>query len=151
MGQSLVHIPVHIVFSTRYRLPSLSDRQKRSEIHRYLFGICRNIGSPALRINGPADHVHILCSLGKQQCICDLVREIKSCSSKSFRAKSDDTKDFQWQKGYGAFAVSPTSVTKVMRYIENQEIHHRRISFKDEFRNICNEAGQSIDERYVWD
>ena len=105
----------------------------------------------AIRINGPADHVHVLCKLGKQSCVSDLVRELKSCSSKWFNCRFSDVFDFHWQKGYGAFAVSPSAVPEVIRYIENQEAHHRIFSFKDEFLKMCEEEGLVIDERYIWE
>ncbi|MGC9450211.1 MAG: transposase [Oceanipulchritudo sp.] len=151
MPQSLVHIPIQIVFSTRHRQPWLADREQRVELYRYMHGICRNLGCPAIKINGPSDHVHVLCSLRRQTAIADLVRDLKSCSSKWSHERFDDLRDFHWQKGYGAFASSPSAVPEVIRYIENQEAHHRKISFKEEFRSMCNEAGLVIDERYVWE
>jgi REP element-mobilizing transposase RayT len=151
MAQSLVQIPVHLVFSTRNRAELLLEVAKRVHMHRYLHGICKNMGSPALRINGPSDHVHLLCFLGKQQCPCDLVRDLKSCSSKWFRETYPDVGDFHWQKGYGAFGIGMSAVPDVVRYIENQEAHHRSFSFQDEFRKLCADAGVVIDERYVWE
>ena len=151
MGQSLVHLPIHIVFSTRGRTPFLVESTERVEMHRYLCGIGRKVGSPVLRINGTSDHVHILCSLGKQKAVCDLLRELKSSSSKWARMHLNAMKDFHWQKGYGAFAVNPEGVPDVIRYIDNQESHHKKTSFKDEFRKLCKSAGLAIDERFVWE
>ncbi|HSH10020.1 MAG TPA: transposase [Oceanipulchritudo sp.] len=151
MSQSLVQIPIQLVFSTHHRLPLLADVSQRNELHRYMHGICRSLGSPATRINGPADHVHVLCALGKQRCVSDLVRDLKSCSSRWFSDRFPQAADFHWQKGYGAFAVSPSAVSEVVRYIEKQEEHHRVFSYKDEFRKLCVDAGVVIDERYVWE
>lgn len=151
MGQSLVQIPVHIVFSTQGRRPFLGNPEERIEMHRYLCGIDRTIGSPVLRINGTADHIHILCSLGKQREVADLLRIFKSDSSKWVRGRFPGMQAFHWQKGYGAFGVSPTAIPDVMRYIDNQERHHQKFSFKEEFRKMCEVAGVVIDERYVWE
>jgi putative transposase len=82
MGQSLVQLYLHVIFSTKTRQPFLSDAELREKLHAYLAGICRNHASPALIVGGVEDHVHILCRLGKQTTVSELVREIKRDSSK---------------------------------------------------------------------
>ena len=151
MGQSLVQIPVHLVFSTSDRIPYLQDPDIRMEMHRYLCGTARHLGSPVLRINGTGDHVHILCSLGKQEAVADLLRKMKSNSTKWAHERFSGLEEFHWQKGYGAFGVSPSGIPGVIRYIDNQENHHQHFSFEDEFRKLCEAAGLVIDERYVWE
>jgi REP element-mobilizing transposase RayT len=151
MPQSLVQIPIQLVFSTHHRQPLLTDLDQRHELHRYMSGICRNLGSPAICINGPDDHVHVLCYLGKEQRICDLVRDLKSNSCKWYHRRFPHPPDFHWQKGYGAFGANPNDLTTLVKYILNQEEHHRQISFKEEIRRLCREADVVIDERYVWE
>lgn len=151
MPQSLIKVPVHIVFSTRNRFPYLGIVDQRMEVHRYLAGICRNLGCPPIKINGTADHVHILCLLSRLISVADLVRDLKSCSSKWIRSTFPEQSQFHWQNGYGAFATSPSAITMVVRYIENQEEHHRSLSFKDEYRNLCSKAALELDERFVWE
>ena len=151
MPQSLVRIYVHIVYSTKRRQPFLRDSGLREKTHRYLAGICRNLGSPALIIGGVEDHVHILCRLGKTIATADLIRDLKRDSSKWIKIEQPRLAEFHWQHGYGAFSISPAHVDAVSEYIVDQKAHHRRESFQDEFRRLCRKYGLEIDERYVWD
>ena len=151
MGQSLVQIYVHIVFSTKRRKPFLDDRKFRDQAHGYLAGICKNLRSSALIVGGAEDHVHLLCRLSKTIDIADLIRDLKRDSSKWVKAEQPRLAEFHWQQGYGAFSVSPSHVDALKKYIANQEEHHRTESFQDEFRRLCKKYGLEIDERYVWD
>ncbi len=151
MPQSLAQIYVHLVFSTKERQPLLLDGAFRKQTHAYLAGICQRQDSPALIIGGVADHVHILNRLGRTIDLAALVREIKRESSKWIKENDPRLRGFQWQAGYGAFSISPSHVDALVRYIEDQEEHHRVVSFQDEFRRICKKYGVEIDERYVWD
>jgi REP element-mobilizing transposase RayT len=151
MPQSLVQIYVHLVFSTKDRRPFLRDKAFRERVHAYLAGICNNQDSPSIRVGGVEDHVHILCRLSKTLDVAALVREIKRDSSKWIKDQNPRLGDFHWQNGYGAFSISPSHVETLEEYIRNQEEHHRRESFQDEFRRLCAKYGLQIDERYVWD
>jgi putative transposase len=151
MPQSLAQIYLHIVFSTKERRPCLHDALVRDEVHNYLGGTCNNLDCPVLRVGGVADHVHILCRLGRSISVADLVRELKRESSKWLKTKGPDLADFHWQNGYGAFSISPGHVEAVRRYIETQEEHHRAVTFQDEFRRLLTKYGLEWDERYVWD
>jgi REP element-mobilizing transposase RayT len=150
MSQSLVQIYVHIVFSTKNRRPFLQDRELRDRTHRYLAGIFKNLNSPALLVGGVEDHVHSLCRLGKTIDIAALVRDVKRDSSTWIKQEAPHLADFYWQEGYGAFSISPSHVDALKEYIAGQEEHHRRESFQDEFRRLCEKYGLQIDERYVW-
>src|SRR5687768_14345343 len=123
MPQSLAQVYLHIVFSTKERRPFLRDASVRDEVHNYLGGTCNNLDCPVLRVGGVADHVHILCRLGRSISIADLVRELKRESSKWLKTRAPELADFHWQNGYGAFSVSPSHVEAVRRYIETQEDH----------------------------
>ncbi|MEX2317984.1 MAG: transposase [Pirellulales bacterium] len=151
MGQSLAPVYVHIIFSTKHRQPFLADIAFRAKSHAYLAGICRNLDSPALIVGGVEDHVHVLCRLGKRTAISDLVREMKRDSSKWIKTNEPTLDKFHWQDGYGAFSVSPSHIADLIKYIEDQEAHHRKEDFQDEFRRVCAKYGIEIDERYVWD
>lgn len=149
MGQSLVQIYIHIVYSTKNRQPLLKDPTHRERLHAYLAGVCKNQSSPAIIVGGAEDHVHLLCRLGKTVDIAKLIRELKKESSEW--AKSElSIPNFYWQTGYGAFSISPSHVEALKEYIANQEEHHRKESFQDEFRRLCKKYGVEIDERYVW-
>lgn len=151
MPQSLAKLNVHIVFSTKHRHPFFTDLSLRNHVHAYLSGICRNMSCCPTEINGMNDHVHILCNLGRQVCIADLIRNLKSNSSKWIHGEYDSLHDFKWQKGYGAFAVSESIIPRVRIYIQNQEIHHQNQSFQEEFRKLCKAYNLVIDDRYVWE
>jgi REP element-mobilizing transposase RayT len=149
MPQSLVQIYVHIVFSTKDRVPFLLDATFRERVHAYLKGMCENQGCPSLQIGGVEDHVHVLCRLSKTLDVATLIRELKRDSSKWVKQENPACPDFYWQNGYGAFSISPSHVRPVIAYIENQIEHHRQESYQDEFRRLCKKYGVEIDERYV--
>ena len=152
MPQSLSNVLVHIVYSTKNRQPFLADSKIRSELHAYQATVLKNdVDSPALLINGTEDHVHILCQLSRKFAIMDVVKASKTETSKWIKKKGDGYKKFQWQAGYGIFSVSESNVAEVERYIANQEKHHKKMTFQDEFREICRRHGVELDERYVWD
>ncbi len=151
MPQSLAQIYVHIVFSTKERRLFLQNQSIRAEAHKYLGGACNNLGCPVLCVGGVADHVHILCRLGRTTSVADLVKELKRDSSQWLKTKAPDLASFYWQNGYGAFSVSPGHVEALRAYIANQEEHHRTVSFQDEFRRLLTKYGLEWDERYVWD
>lgn len=150
MGQSLVQIYVHLVFSTKSREPFLHNSEQRDRLHAYLAGVCKNQRSPALIIGGVEDHVHLLCRLGKTIDVAKLIRELKKDSSEWMKAELS-MPNFYWQTGYGAFSISPNHVEALKHYIANQEEHHRKETFQEELRRLCKKYGLEIDERYVWD
>jgi REP element-mobilizing transposase RayT len=151
MPQSLAQIYLHIVFSTKNRAPLMQNLALRDEMHKYLGGTCNNLDCPVLRVGGVADHIHILCRLGKTIAISDLVKELKRESSKWIKTKAPMLEDFYWQKGYGAFSVSPGHVEVLREHIANQEEHHRTETFQDELRRLLTKYGVQWDERYLWD
>ena len=113
--------------------------------------LSENVDSPAILINGIEDHVHILCCLSRKFAIKNVVEKAKTETTKWIKRKSPMRRDFHWQNGYGVLSVSESKVAEVKRYIERQEMHHRRMTFQDEFREICRRHGLEPDERYVWD
>jgi REP element-mobilizing transposase RayT len=151
MAQSLSRVYLHIVFSTKNRLPFLADPDLRNEMHAYMGGTCNQLGCPVIRIGGTADHVHILCMVSRVETIAKLVEEVKKSSSKWVKTKGQELQKFAWQNGYGVFSISQSHVDVVKRYIETQEEHHRKRTFQDEYRTVLKEYEVSYDERYVWD
>lgn len=151
MGQSLAQIYLHIVFSTKDRRPFLQATNIREGMHNYLKGICKKQDCPWLGVGGSEDHVHIACRLSKTLGVATLVKELKQGSSVWVKTKYPTMSAFHWQNGYGAFSVSPSHLAALKRYIENQEAHHRRESFQDEFRRLLKKYDIAFDERYVWD
>jgi putative transposase len=151
MPQSLVQVYLHIVFSTKYRRPYLTEKALQEKLFGYMSGICKNLGCSALKIGGVENHVHLLTRHSKTTAISDFMRELKRSSSTWLKTQSQALASFHWQDGYGAFSISPSHVDDVLAYIANQEAHHKKESFKDEFRRFCKKYGVDVDERYVWD
>jgi REP element-mobilizing transposase RayT len=141
---------VHVVVSTKNREPFI-DADLAPRLYGYIGGIIRNTGSVLLAIGGIADHVYLLVSLGRQACIADLVRDAKSNSSSWVHETFADRAQFAWQSGYGAFGVSANVLDRVKGYIANQEEHHKREPFQEEYRRFLREHNLEFDERYVWD
>jgi putative transposase len=150
MPQSLSRVLVHLVFSTKDRLPLLTDEVQR-ELHPYLVGVLSAIECPSIQVGGVADHVHVLCGLSRTRSIAELVEEVKTESSKWIKKFGRSRAKFHWQAGYGAFSVSQSEADRVVRYIQNQAKHHRQRSFQDEFRTLLDRHRIPFDERYVWD
>ena len=151
MAQSLSRLWTHLIFSTKNRFPFLSDKAIRTDMHEYLATMLRAQDCETLIVNGVEDHVHALFALSRTHAIASVVKEIKRTSSGWIKEVSPKLAKFHWQGGYGAFSVSPSNLKEVIRYIENQEEHHKRVTFQDEYRAFLKAYGVSYDERYVWD
>ena len=150
MSQSLNRIYVHLIFSTKNRVPLITDDIK-DELFNYLGGVCKNLECNPLQIVGYRDHVHILCLLSKKMTLVKLLEEVKSSSSKWIKTKDEKFSNFYWQSGYGAFSVNPTKIDVVKKYIQNQEEHHKVKNFQDEYRAFLKKYKVEYDEKYVWD
>jgi len=150
MPQSLAMLLVHVIFSTKERVPCIA-RAIRPDLNAYLAGILRNLECIPVEVNSLADHVRIACNLARTVSVAALVEEVKKGSSKWIKPKGARLRNFHWQSGYGAFSVSPSMAERVRRYILNQEEHHRKVTFQDEFRAFLKRHGIQYDERYVWD
>ena len=147
MAQSLVNNYLHLIFSTKNR-HSLILPPYDNDLYYYIGGICRDMESNPIRVGGHLDHVHILCMLSKKVALVDLIKGIKTRSSKWAKAHHDQ---FYWQEGYGAFSVNPTQTDKVVEYINGQAEHHSKKSFQEEYRGFLKKYNVEYDERYVWD
>ncbi len=151
MSQSLVKNLIHLVYSTKHRKPWISE-DVREHLWAYQMGIFKQWESPALLIGGVEDHVHALFSLSKNHALKKIVEEVKKGSSKWMKTEEGThNQRFSWQAGYAGFSVSPSIVPEVIKYIENQADHHRRMTFQDELRVLFKRHGIEFDERYVWD
>ena len=150
MPQSLANVLAHIIFSTKGRQPVLANTL-RPELEAYLAGILGNLDCPAVRVGAMPDHVHFLCRLSRNLAIAKVVEEVKKGSSKRMKTKAAALRNFHWQNGYGAFSVSPSRAAAVTQYIANQEDHHRRVTFEEEYLALLKKHGLEFDERYVWD
>jgi REP element-mobilizing transposase RayT len=149
MSHRFTALFTHVIFSTKERIAFL-DAELAPECLAYIGGIVENIGGRRIAIGGVADHVHLLVDLPATVAVSDLVRTIKSNSSKWIHESRGRSK-FAWQNGYSAFSVSRSGVDSVIRYIRNQEKHHRRVSYQDEIRAFLKKHAIECDERYMWE
>jgi REP element-mobilizing transposase RayT len=149
--QSLSNVLIHVVFSTKHRRPFLRMPELRGTMTGYVIGTLHNIKCPSLIVGVTEDHVHILCNLHRTATIARLVVDVKTSSSKRIKQEGPALADFQWQNGYGAFSVSKSNIEQVEAYIADQEEHHRKRTFQEEFRLMLERHGLQYDERYVWD
>ena len=104
-----------------------------------------------MHVGGSADHIHVLVDIGKQVAPIELIGKLKESSSRFIKSLDTQYEHFYWQGGYGAFSVGPTRVSDLEAYIDNQVEHHKRLSFKDEFKAFLDKYEIDYDERYVWE
>ena len=149
MSRTFTNLMTHLVFSTKDREPLIVPELKR-ELYAYLGGLTRELKGKSYGINGTSDHVHILISLPPVVSISEALRFIKSNSSGWVHDKWPRRRSFSWQLGYGAFSVSKSNVPGVLKYIRNQETHHRKVTFKEEFIDFLVKHEVLYDERYIW-
>jgi putative transposase len=133
---------VHCVFSTKGR-NDLVTPDFQPKLSAYLFGIAKNLGIELLAAGGTANHIHLLIGLPPTLALAEALQKLKANSS---RWMGEQGFSFEWQKGYGAFSVSPSLLETVRAYIRNQEKHHRRRSFDEEFRALLEKSGIAYDE-----
>jgi len=146
MAHSFSRNHLHVIFSTRQRRKTI-PREWQPRLWAYLAGICKNHGMIALAVGGTQDHVHLLFHLPPSLALAKAVLLLKSNSSKWM---GELGREFSWQEGYGAFSVSSSNLNAVMRYIQNQEAHHRKISFEEEFRAILKRHGVEYEPKYMF-
>jgi REP element-mobilizing transposase RayT len=148
MSQSLSLLLVHLVFSTKDRANALTPE---IGIHAYLATVARGTGCECFRVGGVADHVHLAIGLSRTVAVANLVEELKTSSSKWLKVQSPALAKFAWQRGYASFSVGPSDLQALLKYIDGQEQHHRKVSFEDEYRAFLKKYGVAFDERYMWD
>jgi len=151
MSQSLAKVLVHTVFSTKDRRPLLRDASLREELHHYLGGILNHLQCQAIIVGGVEDHVHLLSSISRTCALAEVVKELKRGSSLWIKERAPAMADFCWQNGYGIFSIGFSQIEEVRSYIAQQEEHHRKYSFQEEFRRLLTRYEIAFDERYVWD
>jgi REP element-mobilizing transposase RayT len=149
MSHTYSQVLLHIVFGTWDRAPMISP-QIRDDLYQYMGGIVREARGTLIAVNGMPDHVHLLVAMPLTVSIAVLVREVKAKSSRFVHEKWPDRDRFTWQGGYGVFSVSHSAVEQVEKYIREQEEHHRKYSFEQEFRILLKRHNVAFDERYLW-
>ena len=150
MANTYSQIYVHVIFSVQGRI-NLIKKEIKEELHKFITGIVTNKNQKLIKINCMPDHVHILIGLKPNFSISEIVRDIKSNSSRFINEKKWVKGKFTWQEGFGAFSYSHSQLENVIGYIQNQEIHHKKKSFREEYTEFLKKFKIEYDEKYLFE
>ncbi len=150
MANTYTQIYIHVVFSPRHR-EALIKYEWSGKLERYITGIVQNNGHKMLAIKAMPDHIHIFIGYNPTQTIPKLVEEIKTSSNSMININNLSKFKFDWQRGYGAFSHSRSKIDTVVKYVLNQEKHHKKLSFKDEYLEILKKNDIKYNDKYLFD
>ncbi len=150
MHNTYSQVYIQIVFAVSGR-QNLIPKAHREEIHKYMTGIVQKRENKMLSVFCMPDHVHLLTGFNPSISISNLVRDIKAGSSKFINEKEWIKGKFSWQEGFGAFSYSRSQIDTVIKYILNQEEHHRKKAFRDEYLELLNDFGIKFNEKYLFE
>ncbi|MCY7358140.1 MAG: IS200/IS605 family transposase [Rudanella sp.] len=149
MANTYTQLYIQTVFAVKHR-HGLIQSAWRNDLYRYMTGIVQNQGHKLIAINGMPDHVHVFIGLNPNQSLSDLMKNLKGDSSKWVNENRLTPGQFAWQTGYGAFSYSRSQLDDVVQYIENQEEHHRKRTFSEEYIAFLERFGVDYDPQYVF-
>ncbi|GDX53036.1 transposase [Bacteroidota bacterium] len=149
MANTFTQIHLQFIFAVKYR-EGLIGSSWKNNLYKYITGIVQNHNHKMLAINGMADHVHLLIGMRPTQSISELMQEVKGDSSKWINENKYVRGRFEWQEGYGAFSYGKSQVPNVIAYIQNQEIHHQKKSFVEEYMAFIKKFEIEYDEKYIF-
>ena len=149
MPNTYTELHIQFVFAVKYRA-AVIDKNWNERLHQFITGIFQKNRHKMLQINSMPDHIHILIGMRPYQSISSLIQNIKTESCKWVNENKFTPSRFSWQEGYGAFSYSKSQLPRVIRYIENQETHHKKVSFLEEYRNLLDAFEIEYDERYLF-
>lgn len=149
MANTYTQIHLQTVFAVKYREYVIRAEWKH-ELYSYMTGIVQNCGHKMIQINGMPDHVHILFGMRPVQALSDLMRTVKGESSEWINKNKLTASRFSWQEGFGAFSYSKGQLPDVIRYIQNQEEHHRKVTFREEYVAMLKKYEIEFDDRFVF-
>lgn len=142
MANTFTQIYIHFVFAVQ-------NRASLIQLYKYITGIVQRNGHKLIAINGVANHVHIFIGYKLHQLIPELMQDVKGSSSKWINEKKFVKGKFSWQEGYGAFSYSHSQIDQVVRYINNQEKHHKKRTFREEYILLLKKLNIQFDEKYI--
>ncbi len=148
MANTYTEIHIQAVFAVQNR-QSLINPEWKDELYKYITGIIQSYNHKMLQINGMPDHIHIFFGMRPTQSLSDLMKQVKQDSSKWINTKGFVNGKFSWQEGYGAFSYLKSHIPRVIKYITNQEEHHKTKTFANEYLELLKESGIDYDERYI--
>lgn len=149
MPNTYTQIHIHFVFAVKFRNGLINENFKIS-LYKYITGIIKNNDHKLLAIGGMPDHIHILIGFRATQSMSDLMKDVKQSSSKWINENNFVNGHFQWQEGFGAFSYSKSQISDVTKYIGNQEIHHQKKTFREEYLEILKKFDVEYDEKYIF-
>ncbi len=150
MANTYTQLYFHIVFAVKGRSNYISEQWK-DELYKYISGIIANKDQKLMIVNGVPNHIHLLIGTKPNCNLSDLIRDIKANSSKWINEKKFTNFHFEWQTGFGAFTVSQSVVPNVIEYIKNQEEHHRKKTFKEEYVEFLKAYQIDFKDEYLFD
>jgi putative transposase len=149
MSNTYSQIHIQCVFAVKYR-DAVIRKPWKERLHKYIIGIVNNNGHKMLSINSMPDHVHLFFGMRPKQSLSELMQLVKGDSSEWINKEKLVKGKFRWQDGYGAFSYSKSHTDAVVKYILNQEEHHKKVSFRDEYIDMLKKFEVEYDERYLF-
>lgn len=149
MPNTYTQIHIHCIFAVKYRLAMITNEWKE-RLHQYITGIIQNHGHKMIAINTMPDHLHMLFGMRPNQSLSDLMRIVKGDSSEWTNKQRFTQRPFYWQESYGALSYEKKKISVVATYIENQEIHHKKKTFLEEYRELLDNFEIEYDEKYLF-
>ena len=150
MANTYSQIYIQIVFAVKGRI-NLIPKQHKEEVHKYITGIITKRGQKLLAVNCMPNHTHVFIGLKPNICVSDITRDIKAASSKFIKEKGWIKSRFEWQEGFGAFSYAHSQLTDVINYISNQEQHHKKKTFREEYLAFLEKFNIDFNEKYIFD
>ncbi len=149
MANTYTQIHIQAVFAVKYR-QALIRKDWKAELYKYMTGIIQNHNHKVLQINGVEDHIHILFGMRPDESLSFLIQQVKRDSSKWINKQRKCERHFQWQGGFGAFSYSKSQIPVVSNYIINQERHHKKKSFIEEYQELLEKHEIEYDDAYIF-
>jgi putative transposase len=149
MPNTYHQIHIQAIFAVKKRT-GLIQKEWKDELYKYITGTIQTHDHKLLAINGMPDHLHIFFGIRPTQSLSDLMQDVKGNSSKWINEKKFIREKFEWQGGYGAFSYSKSQASKVISYVQNQETHHRKVFFLDEYKMFLKKFEMDYDDRYIF-
>jgi REP element-mobilizing transposase RayT len=148
MANTFTQIYLHLVFAVQNRI-SLINPEWKAELYKYITGIVQNNGHKLISINGVSNHLHIAVGYKPHQLIPDFLQDIKGYSSRWINKRKFTGAKFTWQEGYGAFSFSHSQIDRVVKYINSQEQHHKKETFREKYIQLLKKYDIPFDEKYI--
>jgi REP element-mobilizing transposase RayT len=149
MSQSLSKLYVHTIFHVKNEQIIIRQEDEK-ELYAYMGGLIKQTFSDPIKIGGTHNHIHVLANMSKNISLAKFLEEIKKNSSRWIKTKDVHYRNFAWQGGYAGYSVSQSKVEVVLKYIENQREHHKKLTFQEEYLKFLKEYGIGYDENYLW-